>query len=160
MTLAPPGWARVPIERRVWHKVPAEPNAQGCREWMGKRINGYGVVNFQGKGLRAHRVVYELLRGPIPPKLFVCHTCDNRPCCAIEHLFLGTSQDNMDDMRRKGRGAIRERHGGAKLTQADADAIRTRYAAGGEGYKRLGQAYGVTWSNIRAVVTGKTWKPL
>lgn len=33
----------------------------------------------------------------------VLHKCDNPPCCNIDHLFVGTQKDNVQDMISKGR---------------------------------------------------------
>src|ERR1700743_2052316 len=75
----------------------------GCLEWDSFRWFGYGMFYYMGKPRKAHRVSWELYRGPIPEGLCVLHRCDNRACVDPEHLFLGTYQDNTDDMRAKGR---------------------------------------------------------
>jgi len=103
-----------------------------CWEWTaGRYRDGYGAFGVGGRAggnKRAHRVSYELHCGPIPNGMLVCHQCDNRICVNPEHLFLGTSADNLADMTIKGRRA-RVGHPGvsnpsSKLTAEDAMAIR------------------------------------
>lgn len=85
----------------------------GCWMWNGTG-NIYGKI--RGKGGRyssfvsAHRMSYELHNGAIPDGLCVLHKCDTPRCVNPDHLFLGTHQDNTDDMMKKGR----EKHGGLK----------------------------------------------
>ena len=55
-------------------------------------------------GELAHRFIYRVKKGPIG-NLWVLHKCDNRCCINIDHLFLGTQQDNDQDRVRKGRTA-------------------------------------------------------
>lgn len=76
----------------------------GC--WNSDRYveaSGYTKTSYQGKMQPSHRVSYMLYKGEIPKGMFVLHTCDNRICCNPEHLFLGTHQDNMDDLVSKGK---------------------------------------------------------
>jgi len=76
-----------------------------CWEWTHALNNiGYGMFRWATNKMRtAHRVSYELHKGPIPNGLFVCHTCDNPKCVNPEHLWVGTRKDNFDDMVSKGR---------------------------------------------------------
>jgi hypothetical protein len=89
------------------------PTVNGCLVWTGQQLkSGYGVFRFGSKldGTRqewlAHRVAW-VLAGNLftaADKPFVLHSCDNPPCCAIEHLWAGNDLDNARDRAIKGRG--------------------------------------------------------
>lgn len=71
-------------------------NGTPCWIWIGGRSSGgYGYVRFNGKMQIAHRVIYELLVGPIPKGLDLDHLCRNRACCNPEHLEPVTRKENV-----------------------------------------------------------------
>ena len=75
-----------------------------CIEWTGARNSkGYGHRMVAGRTVYVHRLEWEKHFGPIPDGMNVCHHCDNPACYRIEHLFLGSQADNMNDMHRKKR---------------------------------------------------------
>lgn len=131
---------------------------EACWPWTGctSRPGNYGVFKFKGPRLRAHRVAYELARGPVPDGLFVLHRCDNPPCCNPAHLFLGTNTENTADRNAKGRTARGTRSACHRLTDSAVGEIRQR-SAGGESRASLARAFGVDESTIRGVVNGKYW---
>lgn len=62
-----------------------------CCVWQGARNrHGYGVVGFKHGSCLVHRVVYELVRGPIPDGLELDHVksrgCHSPACCNVAHL--------------------------------------------------------------------------
>lgn len=58
-----------------------------CWPWQGPSAgSGYGGIQVDGKTKRAHRVVYESVRGPIPDSLVLDHLCRNRCCVNPWHL--------------------------------------------------------------------------
>lgn len=79
----------------------------GCWEWRGAvDRDGYGIFSYANETRRAARVALEL-DGRAPGDRFACHHCDNPRCVRPDHLFVGTNQDNMQDMVRKGRNPDR-----------------------------------------------------
>lgn len=77
----------------------------GCLEWVGaKTRDGYGhAFCRRGSTRLAHRIAYELVNGPVPPDMLVCHRCNNPACVNVDHLYVGTQQDNMADREAAGR---------------------------------------------------------
>jgi len=130
----------------------------GCIEWTkSRKKNGYGLIFIGGKKKFAHRHYYELKHGPIPPGMFVCHKCDNPACYNVDHLFLGTPQDNMDDMKKKGRAAWGERIARSTLKKSQVLEIRALHETGTISNRALASRYGVHPSNISFIVNRKRW---
>jgi hypothetical protein len=91
---------RAPVEHRFWAKVnkdgPIHPTHGKCWLWTaGTLPAGYG--RFAGN--LAHRYSWRLHVGPIPAGMSILHKCDTPSCVNPRHLFLGTQQDNLADMR-------------------------------------------------------------
>lgn len=148
----------MPKKFDFWKNVDVSAGPDGCWPWVGgcyKTRGGYGMASRGGKTYRAHRLAFELVHGR-KPEGFVCHTCDNPPCCNPSHLFEGTPAENMKDKISKWRHRHGERHPKAKLTEKDIFEIRNLRAAG-ETLVSLGARFGVCHSTIGRIVTDKNW---
>jgi hypothetical protein len=147
-----------PLRERFLEKISPEPNT-GCWLWTGTVLPfGHGLIGRGGRGTgmaRAHRVAWELFRGPIPTGLQVCHRCDV-PCCVNpDHLFLGTQRDNITDMINKGRRRA-DRRWVSKLTPEQVGEIKRRLATG-ERCCDLAPMFGVSDETISAIRRGHSW---
>lgn len=109
--------------------------------------------------MRAHRLAYELVHGVIAEwDMCVCHSCDNRRCCNVAHLWLGTNAENVADRERKGRRVAPrgEASGKAKLTASLARAFRDEHEAGAT-CVALAAKYSVKKCTVEDVCRGRTW---
>lgn len=109
---------------------------------------GYVQLEFRGSRVRAHRLVYQECFGEIPEGLMIRHKCDNPTCINPEHLETGTNQDNMNDMKERGRTASR-------LTEEQVLDIRFNLKLS---VQELSNKYGITVSSVRKIIFGETWK--
>jgi hypothetical protein len=133
----------------------------GCIIFKGyKSKTGYGQVTLNGKSHKAHRVAYREHYGDFDSKLHVLHKCDNPSCVNPLHLFLGTHQDNMTDMKIKGRYGIPEnkgeKNGQSKLSFHAVKMIRQFLYQGVPGIE-LSKAYGVSTAQISRIKTNRKW---
>lgn len=189
-----------PVEERFWSKVDKNgptpvltPELGPCWIWTaGANGNGYGAFSLTKDGrksqMASHRMGWILQHEQIPPGLNVLHKCDNPLCVRGTHLFLGTVQDNSDDMVRKGRSATGDRHmsrlypealargekngkytkpectprgekhGMSKLTEADVRGIRARFILARPPMSQIARDHGVTTALIRFIVRGEIWR--
>lgn len=125
-----------------------------CHWWTGATPgNIYGGIKDKGTMHAAHRVSYELYRETIPHGLYVLHKCDNPKCVNPDHLFLGTAQDNMDDMIKKGRQRYKPR---SKVTAEEVLKIRKLHN-GPQSTDKLALRFGLTPKSITNIINRRTW---
>lgn len=136
-----------------------------CWLWKGYK-SGFGHGSFwlgDGQKTGAHRYAWMHYKGEIPKDIFVLHKCDVPNCVNPEHLFLGTPDDNMKDMAKKGRGrgpnASGELNPRSKLSNSKVQEIRKLYKPRTEGLdqKSLAEKYGISKSQISNIVSFKRW---
>lgn len=84
------------LAQRLQERSAIEPNT-GCIIWLGAERRGYGRIwcSDERRNKSAHRVAYELLRGPVPDGHEIDHVCRTRLCVNPEHLEVVTGAENI-----------------------------------------------------------------
>jgi hypothetical protein len=80
------------LTRRVFAKVDASGD---CWEWT-RALNdkGYGVAQVGYRAVQAHRLVWNILVGPIPSREPLDHRCRVHHCVNPDHLEVVTIREN------------------------------------------------------------------
>ena len=152
------------IEDRFWSKVD-KGSADGCWEWTGNKHKfGYGTISIDGRPRATHRVSWEIHNGNIPEGTgyhgtCICHKCDNPSCVRPEHLFLGSVQENNNDMVKKGRrssqkGANNPR---SKINSTQARVIRRHANRNLMTHKEIGSIFSISSSSVAGIKSLRRW---
>lgn len=160
---------RRPVEARFHERlIPGAPDE--CWEWPGKRRSfgkrggiGYGIICIGSRPaieVATHRLAYELHHGvKLTNEQFVCHRCDNPPCCNPAHLFLGTQADNLRDRNGKGRANMPKggAHHRATVTEDDVRWIRAEAAKRPRSVRQIAFALGMPYNTVWSIVKRISW---
>lgn len=190
------------IEERFWSKVnkggpviqaddlclKRYPEISGTRCWTWTAATleaGYGVFQIgaskKSKIVRAHRLAYEIMIGPIDPPLHCLHKCNkgHKGCVNPYHLYLGTNKENYIDRDSDGKcrldkfkkgHVVSEQHRnntsdrmkgkkiGAILNDKQVRIIHwTKKLDPTITQKELSVIFGISQPAIHAILTGKRW---
>lgn len=105
------------LPERIASKIEPEPMS-GCWLWTAwANSQGYGYVAWDHRDQPAHRIVWELLVGPIPKGLDLDHLCRNRICVSPWHHEPVTRLEN-------------NRRGNVRQANIDRHAARTHCPQG------------------------------
>jgi hypothetical protein len=126
-----------------------------------KGHNGYARVPYKGKLISLTRLLYaqhhKIAVESLGDKV-IMHTCDNPNCINLNHLKLGTQQENVQDMWNKGRQGVTpmqgSKHPMAKLNEQTVKEIKQNTRAAG---KFLAKKYGVSVATISMIKNNKIW---
>lgn len=159
---------------RFWSRVKVDqsPNPNVCWEWDGP-TDPYGKLWIKTDNIGAHRISYFLHYDQDPEELSVLHKCDNPKCVNPAHLFLGTMQDNTQDMVTKDRHYKKnftdfwdknkdkrpkwEENPAAELTNEQVIEIKKKWNLGGVTQRELATQYDTTQVTISFIINEKQW---
>lgn len=153
---------RTGIKKRLLKRVKKTEN---CWLWKGSlKSNRYGRTTLFNKRVAVHRVFYVLFRGKIKSNLYICHTCDTKPCVNPKHLFQATQEQNMKDCLRKNRHGSQLHpesygygHGNPKLNKKAVLDIRNNYLFRKMTFRMFARKYSVHKRTIERVYHGESW---
>jgi hypothetical protein len=138
-------------------RAKADITVSDCWLWKGQYDkDGYGKYRLSTKSpwTKAHRASFIAFKGSIPDGLLVLHHCDNRSCVNPEHLYVGTANNNYQDMITRNRrvenlvGLVASREKRRKLTPTLITQVRTAYKNKGITRNQLASSFGVSKATI------------
>ena len=148
----------LPAEERFWRFVRKPINPSDCWIWNGYiSKDGYGSFTPYKVPIRAHRFVYHLTHGPIPPRMLVCHKCDNPVCVNNSHLFLGSNSDNMKDAISKGRKKGKKGSDSPLARLEEKQVLKIRSLKGILTCRQIAEIFSISNQQVSNIQTRKAW---
>jgi hypothetical protein len=128
----------------------------------GADVDGYPLMNNKLKcgkriTIKVVRFLYERRFGVIEKGLVICHKCDNPSCVNLEHIFIGTQNDNVQDMIKKKRHVYGERSDKAKLTENQVLEI-AEMCKNKVRHRQIMEKYKISKRTVSRISCKTTWK--
>jgi len=157
------GRVRVDAQGRVWRIATARGGGRGrpakvtpiepkrLEQLSGKYLRVAATMDGERVVVPAHRLVYTVFHGPIPPGMVVNHIDARKFNNHPDNLEAVTHSGNMRHARELGRS------GKVTLTRRQVDEMREMYAAGGFTQTALAGRFQVTPGQVSRVLRGEAW---
>lgn len=92
-------WCMTLLPERIKSKIKKSADlfhGSPCWVWLAQLSQvGYGCIKYEGKKALAHRIIYQLLKGPILHGLQLDHLCRVRECVNPAHMEPVTCAENL-----------------------------------------------------------------
>ena len=134
-----------------------------CLIWPHKKWRGYAVIALKcddgkNRSFYVSRIICEKVHGPPPtPKHQAAHSCGNGHlgCISSGHLSWKTCKQNQHDKILHGTLVRGEHARHAKLNRNQVRQIRVLSKT--KSRMEIAKQFGLTWYNVRDVITRRTW---
>lgn len=135
--------------------IEVDPHTDAWNWSGGLTGSGYGAFWYKGKTVIAHRFCYSIYKGEVPGNLLVCHKFEElgRHNVNPDHLFLGTTKDNMRDASIKGRMPQGINNAASKLTN---EQVLTIYNSDLT-WSNIAKEYHVSTTIVSKIKRGELW---
>jgi len=147
------------IARRFWTNVNiGKPN--DCWNWKGTKRRGiFSIGRTFATSTSRFAMILHLGRW-LEDTEWVLHDCDNPRCCNPNHLWIGTAQDNTNDMMSKGRHKVPfgEEHWNSKLHEKSIYQIRRLWKTGRWSKSELSRLFDVCHALIGKIISKEIWR--
>lgn len=143
---------------RFYRDVVLQNKGDDCLLWPYSRRSGYGQLYKDGRNHVVSRLACEDVYGPPPtPHHEAAHSCGNGSlgCVNPRHLAWKTPVENHADKLVHGTRSRGEKHGAAKLTEADV--VQIRSMRGTRSLREIATQFGVSRSAVSLIHLGKNW---
>ena len=145
--------------QRFFREIVIPFTGDECLIWpYAKDGDGYGMLWRDGQMRRVHRIVCEATHGtPQTPKHEAAHSCGNgsKGCVSSQHIRWSTPVENCADTLTHGTRSRGERHGSAKITEADVREIRFLY--GKLSRRDVAERFGISPDHVGSIHRGESW---
>jgi len=131
-----------------------------CWIWTASTAGkGYGQIKIPGtrKQIYAHRLSYLIHCGEIPKGMHVCRVCDTPKCVKPTHLFLGSCEENLQDMKVKDRHLKGVKNKRAKLTDEKVMRIHS-LSKEGLSQGKIAEIFQISQGQVWRILKGKRWE--